>query len=129
MSPKSENTPKAETPEKSTKAPVEKFYKVVFSHRMNTSQTTDVQLSVNGEQLVMQRGVEVIIPARYKEVADNGTYQTFTQTPGQDRKITGTVQVYPYNLNGEATKAEFQKALKDGNKIARDSERMKAAQN
>ena len=127
MSPKSETKPKATKPAEQ-KVPKMKYWEVTFNHKQNTNETTDVQLSVNGEQLVIKRGVKVIIPDSYKEVADHGTYQTFEQKPGVDRKITGTVQVYPYQMHKEATEAEFRKQLQAGNKMARDAAKMKAEQ-
>jgi deoxyribodipyrimidine photolyase len=93
-----------------------KYYKVVFSHKQNPSDQDDVTLTVNGETLLMQRGVPVIIPGRFKECADHATYPQFTQKPNEARKQVGTVMIFPYSLMGEATEKEYQKQLADGNR-------------
>jgi len=94
----------------------EKYFKVLFSEKTSTNDTDDVELSVNGEILVIQRGVEVIIPGRFKICADNATYQQFTQVPGKPRKLRGTIKVYPYQLIGEADKKEFSTLKQTGDK-------------
>lgn len=85
----------------------EKYFKVLFSEKTSTNDTDDVELSVNGETLVIQRGIDVIIPGRFKICADNATYQQFTQVPGKPRKLCGTIKRYPYQLLGEASKKDF----------------------
>lgn len=99
----------------------EKYYRVVFSHKQNPNDQDDVTLTVNGETLVMQRGVEVIIPGRFKECADHATYPQFTQKPNEARKMVGTVMVFPYSLLGEATKSEYFKQLSEGNRKTKEA--------
>lgn len=94
----------------------EKYYRVMFSHKQNPHDERDVTLTVNGETLVIQRGVEVIIPSRFKECADHATYAQFTQKPNEPRKVVGTIMVFPYSLVGEATESEYRSQLADGNK-------------
>jgi hypothetical protein len=101
------------------KAPEEKYYRVMFSQKASPSDPDDVELSVNGETLVIKRGVEVIIPARFKECADNATFQQFRQLPGKPRKLIGHIKVFPYQLMGESTKPEFDKMKTDGDRQTR----------
>jgi len=100
---------------------VEKYYRVIFNHKSNPNDEDDVTLIVNGETLVCQRGVEVIIPGRYKECADHATYPVFKQRPNEARKQVGTVMVFPYSLVGEATEQEYLKMLTEGNKKTREA--------
>jgi len=99
----------------------EKYYRIIFSHKTSPNDEDDVTLIVNGETLVIQRGVETIIPERYKECADHATYPVFRQRPNETRKQVGSVMVFPYSLTGEATEAEYRKLLKEGNKKTRES--------
>ena len=100
-------TQKKETVKKNVESEIEKYWHVMFSDKTSPNDTDDVELSVNGETLVIQRGVKVIIPDRFKVCADNATYQQFTQVPGKPRKLRGTIKVYPYQLMGEASQKEF----------------------
>lgn len=94
----------------------EKYWKAVFNQRVGPGEEKDVELTVNGEPLIIQRGVETIIPDRYRECADHTTYEIFTQKPNQPRKSVGTAQLYPYALMGEATEEEYLKLKAEGNK-------------
>ena len=98
----------------------EKYYRVLFLDKSSPNDTDDVELSVNAETLVIQRGVEVIIPERFKVCADNATYQQFKQIPGKPRKLRGTIKVYPYQLIGPATKDEFFAMKRKGDKQTKD---------
>lgn len=98
----------------------EKYFRVTFSDKSSPNDSDDVELSVNGETLVIRRGLEVIIPERFKVCADNATYPHYTQIPGKPRKLRGHIRLYPYQLVGEATEAQFIKMKRDGNKQTRD---------
>ena len=99
----------------------EKYYRVTFNHKSSPNDEDDVTLIVNGETLVLQRGVEAIIPGRYKECADHATYPVFRQRPNESRKQIGTVMVFPYSLMGEATEQEYLKLLRQGNKATKEA--------
>lgn len=99
----------------------DKYYRVMFAHKSSPHDEDDVTLIVNGEVLVIQRGVETIIPGRFKECADHATYPQFTQKPNQARKVVGTVMVFPYSLMGEATEAEYRKMLREGTQKTREA--------
>lgn len=94
----------------------EKYYTVMFNPRSDPGETEDVHLIVNGDVLVCQRGVKVIIPERYKECADHTTIPIFNQKPNEARKEVGNKMLYPYSSYGEATKAEYLKFLSEGNR-------------
>jgi len=95
----------------------EKYYRVIFSPKSNPYDQDDVILTVNGETLVIQRSIEVIIPARFKECADHATRVHWVQqNPNEPRKKRGDIMTFPYSLAGEASEEEFRKQLADGNK-------------
>lgn len=93
----------------------EKYWKVIFTPRSNENDTEDVPLTVNGDVLQCQRGVETIIPNRFKEAADHTLIPLFTMRPNEPRKEIGSKLLYPYSLIGEATEAEYRKMLREGN--------------
>ena len=99
----------------------EKYFRVVFNHKASPNDEDDVTLIVNGETLVLQRGVETIIPGKYKECADHATYPVFRQRPNEARKQIGTVMVFPYSLKGEATEQEYRELLMEGNKKTKEA--------
>jgi len=100
---------------------VRKYYRVTFNHKSRPNDEDDVTLIVNGETLVIKRGVEVIIPERYKECADHATYPVFRQRPNESRKQIGTVMVFPYSLMGDATEKEYLIQLEKGNKQTKEA--------
>lgn len=101
------------------KAPVppkEKYWWVTFNERSNETDPEDVQLSVNGETLIIQRGKKVIIPDRYKECAEHALIQKFVQLPDKPRKHLSPIMKFPFTTHGEATEAEFRKMKTEGTK-------------
>ena len=92
----------------------EKYYRVKFAGMGSANDTIDVELSVNGEKLVIAREREVVIPERFKICADNTTYVKWVQDPNRNRKRSITIQKYPYSLMGEATEPEFIAQKKEG---------------
>lgn len=98
----------------------EKYYRVTFLERQNEHEERDVTLGVNGEFLVIKRGVETIIPERYKECADHTTREVFTQKPNQPRKTVGHVKLFPYSVIGMATKEEYEKLKAEGTRTTRE---------
>lgn len=106
---------KAESPELQT----EKYYRLSFQPKTHPNDTRDVELMVNGETLIIEREKEVVIPERFKVCADNAVYRTFSQAPGEDRKVTGTVRIYPYNLIGPGTREEYMKQRAEGTKASK----------
>jgi len=96
------------------------FYRVRFTEKSNPADPDDVMLAVNGENLICQRGVEVIIPARFKECADHGTFPVFKQLPNKPRKIVAKIQYFPYQYMGPATEADFVRMKKEGTKKTKE---------
>lgn len=100
---------------------VEKYYRVRFHEKSNEQQQDNVELSVNGDTLVIQRGVEVVIPGRFRECADNAVYPQFRQMPGKVRKTIGSVRIFPYDFIREATKEEYLSMRQTGTKAMREA--------
>ena len=103
-----------------SKAYVEKYYRVRFHAKAQPNDPDDVTLACNGENLIFRREQETIIPGRFKEVADHGQYVQFRQVPNKPRKIVANVRIFPYDMLGESTEAEFRQMLKEGNKKQKD---------
>ena len=94
----------------------EKYYRVMFGAKSSPTDPEMVELHVNFETLVIQRGKEVVIPARFKECAEHALYPQYKQEPGRERKVAGYRQIFPFSVLGEGTKAEYLKSKKDGTK-------------
>ncbi len=112
---------KEDRPEPKTQQPEEKYYRVRFNAKSNPNDTDDVQLSVNGETLQIQRDKDVVIPQRFLECADHTTYDQFRQLPNQPRKVVARLKTYPYNVIAPATKEEYVKQRADGTKKQKES--------
>ena len=97
------------------------YWEVMFSPKGKPDDPDDVTLSLNGVCLQMQREAPVVIPGPYLEVADHGVYPTYIQLPGKDRKISGRVKFFPYNVLREASKEEYENQKDAGNKITKDA--------
>ena len=97
----------------------EKYHKVRFHERHDANQDPSVILSVQGEVLTCMRGVETIIPQRFREVADHATQPHYVQLPGVDRKVDGHIRTWPYDYLGEATEEEFNALRKEGTEKTR----------
>lgn len=92
---------------------------VIFSEKSATHQTRDVELGVNGEMLVIQRGKRVPVPEKFLEVADHAKYPIWKQEPGEVRKVAGYVLTYPYQKLDRATLKDFTDFKKDGAEAAK----------
>lgn len=99
----------------------DRYFRVRFHAKSNSEASSDVQLSVNGETIIMQREEEVVIPERYVKVARNATFQIFRQLPGEPRKVVGKLMLYPFDMIGEATEAEFLQMKRDGTKATKEA--------
>ncbi len=99
---------------------VERYFRVIFHAKSSPNDPEDVQLSVNGDTLIIAREKEVVIPERFKECADHATYPQFRQLPGEPRKIVGKIRVFPYDLLGPATEAEYLKSRTEGTRKTKD---------
>jgi len=79
----------------------ERFYRVVFGPQQSMYDTEDVVISLNGNTLIIERNVKVIIPSAYKEIADHCVTHDNSK-------------FYSYTLLGEATKKEYLAQLSAG---------------
>jgi len=98
----------------SSESEPEKFYRVTFNDKSHPNDTDTIILGVNGEILNIRRGIEVIIPERFKIVADNARHLTFKQEPGKQRKVLGTVRTYGYMVHGMATRKDYNEFKSSG---------------
>ena len=99
--------------------PKEKYFRVIFQARATENDLEDVQLSVNGETLIMQREKEVIIPGRFRECADHALITKFKQLPDQPRNLLAPIRIFPYSVMGEATEQEYLTQKAEGDKKSR----------
>lgn len=100
---------------------LESYHRVRFQAKGSPNDPEDVTLAVNGETLILQREKEVVIPQRFRECADHGTYPQFRQMPGEPRKVVAHIKVFPYDYLGLSTEAEFKKQIAEGNRKTKDN--------
>lgn len=100
---------------------VEEFFWVRFSAKSSPNETEDVDLTVNGEKLIIAREVNVIVPKRYLICADNATYPMYRIRPGETRKTTHHVKLYPYTKIKRATKKEYDAMKAEGTRKMREN--------
>lgn len=93
---------------------VETYFWVKFQQRSNPSEQEKVQLTVNGECLIIERGVPVPLPHRFMECADRTTYATYYQEPGVLRKIANYVTTFAYEVIRPATREEYEQFKAEG---------------
>ena len=98
---------------------IERYYEVIFNEKSNPNDTNEVQLTVNGECLQIKRGIPVVVPQRFLEVAQHTKYPQYEQLPDKPRKITSYITTYPYTQVREATEKEFVDMREAGNAVAR----------
>jgi hypothetical protein len=77
----------------------ESYHWVRFMLAASDNDPKDVELTVNGDPLIIQRGVEVPLPRRYLEAADHATHETIVH--GEVGTLTNRskprrVQLFPY---------------------------------
>jgi hypothetical protein len=97
------------------------YRRVRFHSKSSENQQDSVELSVNGEVLVAERGVEVVIPQRFVDCARHATYPLFKQLPNQPRKIVGAMMLFPFDDLGEGTEDEYRKQRAAGTKANREA--------
>ena len=98
----------------------ESYWWVRFHEKRSKEEPDDVTLTVSDYQLVVPRGVETILPARFLENADHTTFEHYDQQPGKDRMVAGTIKRYPYDKLRKATYEEYMKLKEEGTKKARE---------
>jgi hypothetical protein len=112
---KKKNATQDPEPEKK-EVSAEKFFRVRFHAKSHSTQQDNVELSVNGETLLIEREKVIVIPERFIECANHATYPQFKQLPNAPRKIVGRVMIFPFDILGEGTKMDFLKQKTSGTK-------------
>ena len=107
---------KAVVAEAEPPAKEEEFLWVTFMPSSSPNDPKDVELAVNGDPLVCQRGIRVVLPARYLEVADHAVHEVYDTLAGHDRKVPRRIQSFPYQVHGPAKRSDFEAMLKQGKK-------------
>ena len=103
-------------PENEKKAHLEKYWWVKFHAKSDPTHKEDVELSVNGETLILQREKKVALPDRFLECADHAEYVKFVQKPGEDRKVVAKIRMFPYDRLGPARAKDFFEQKAQGSK-------------
>lgn len=92
----------------------EKFWHMKFHHKSDVMQETDIVLGVQGDVIVIKRGAEIVLPDRFREAADHTKYPKYEQDAGKPRKIVAWVHLFPYDILGEGTEAEYLTMRRNG---------------
>ena len=104
-----------------------RYFRVRFHERESSTEMPNVVLGVNGEILVIQRNVEVIIPEPYLRVAQSAVIRYNYPEAGENSKTK--VKHFAQSrcacdVLGEATEEEFLKMKKEGTeKFIRDQKK------
>ena len=98
-----------------------KVLKVRFHAKAKENDPDDVVLSCNAEKLVFQREQEVFVPGMFLEVSDHAVFQTFKQLPNEQRKVTGTIRKYPYDILGEGTMDDYLLQRREGTRKTKEN--------
>jgi len=100
------------------------YWEVRFQPKASPTDPNEVDLSVNGLCLHIQRDVPVILPGPFLECADNGTYPVYIQLPNQPRKVTGYRMHFPYIVLRRCTREEYEEGLNEGNRLTAEARRL-----
>jgi hypothetical protein len=104
----------------------QKYFWVMFPMPSGLDQGAKVELTHNGVRLTYSRNEKVVISEAFRGVCDCAVQPIFL--PKEDAKVDepayvrgGELHRRPYQLLGEASKADFDSMLKSGNLITRKS--------
>lgn len=113
---------------KKKNAAQKKYFRVRFHERVDESEPASITLGINGNLLVIKRGVDVILPEEYVKLAKactvRSTYPTIEGTKTVMKKM-----VKPrasFDMLGEATEKEYLTMKAEGD--AKVAATLKAAQ-
>ena len=97
---------------------IETYSVVIFQEVTNDNEQDFVWLhNINiGIPLKFQRGIEVVVPDSYLSLAGDAYHHKFKTIPGQAYKAATKVQQYMWSKLRAATRAEFETALRNGNR-------------
>ena len=99
---------------------VETYWWVVFSERGSKEEHPNVQLGINGEWIVAERGKPVVVASRFLENADHTKSDDYTLEADKPLQVTSASQTYSYTRLREATKEEWERRKEEGNKMTRE---------
>jgi hypothetical protein len=102
----------------------EKYHWVMFPERGNPQEPEFVELSWEGNRITIARGQRVPMAGRFLGVCDNAVQQIFEPAPrgaGAAYVKVGKIKRRPYTIMGDATRADFDKYMAEGNGITRRS--------
>lgn len=95
---------------KAVKKPSTRYFLVKFSGKTNELQAQNVFIGLNGVSRVIQRGVPVVLPEPYLEIARHSQIETF-DTDADGNRTPLTIANYPFDTICEATEEDYQAML------------------
>lgn len=98
------------------------YKRVRFHAKSSKDQMNDVILSLNGLTHKIKREDEVVLPVSFLKVADEAAFEQY-QTGTGSRKVAGKIRMYPYDVLGIATKAEYMAQRSAGNAAEEKAQR------
>lgn len=103
-------TEEAEIPAKST----EKYFKVRFHERTSESESENITLGVNGNILVIRRGVPVVIPESFVKTARRAVIRYRYTDTKSGKPVSRKLARCSFDILGESSEAEFLKMKEEG---------------
>lgn len=97
----------------------EKFYRVRFHERTSNSEPENITLGVNGNILVIRRGVTVVIPECFVQTARRAVIKYRYEDINTKKIINRKIARCSFDILGEGTEAEFMKLKADGTRKTR----------
>lgn len=126
-----EESPNVEPQMKQTPVKEEKkrrYFHVKFFERSDDSQPEDIALTLNGETLVVRRGVDTILPEAYIEIAEHATIIGRKYDPMTNTNSPRVTKRYAFSIGSEATEEEFLELKNAGTKKTKEALKRKEAE-
>lgn len=95
-------------------APQRQFWKVRFHLPSDRNQPDRVTLACNDDVVTCQRNAVVVLEEKFLEVARHGVYTKYISQPGEGRKTGMQVMLFPFDVLGPATEAEYRAMRQQG---------------
>ena len=103
-------TEEAEIPVKSA----EKYFKVRFHERTSESESENITLGVNGNILVIRRGVPVVIPESFVKTARRAVIRYRYTDTKSGKPVSRKLARCSFDILGESSETEFLKMKEEG---------------
>jgi len=100
------------------------YYKVKFHPKRNENDTNEASQGINGKFIQWPRGVVTAIRSDYRRALEHAFTPRFKVLPGMDRKDVGGLQTYTFDILGQISKGEYDRLLKEGNDMQKESVKM-----